>query len=360
MNIAYYITAHGFGHGVRSTDILRALAAARPDVKLHVVTDLPDGLLRGRLAGCDYTLRAGRFDVGMVQIDSVRVDLEATRRRVRRLLDSAAELVAGEQQWLEAKGMERVVCDVPALPLVAAARAGISGIAVGNFTWDWIYEPFGWAAEVAAFRLAYAEATLALRLPFAPVFEPFRRVKDVGLVASPGEARRAAISERTGADAGKTWALLSFSTLEWDASARAALGACDHIEWFTIEPFGDDWTGSRPVNMRTIRRADFVVPDLFASVDVVVTKPGFGVLSDCVVNDKPMVWVDREGFRETPVLVRALKEVLRQVEIPAEDLYAGRLAAAVCAALDAPRPVGRVKRGGAAEAARFILETRMD
>lgn len=355
MKIAYYITAHGFGHGVRSTDVLRALVAARPDAKLHVVTDLPDGFLRGRLEGCTYALRRGRFDVGMVQIDSVRVDQAATRVRVRGLLDSADRLVTGECEWLEAKGIERVVCDVPAVPLVAAARVGVPGIAVGNFTWDWIYEPFGWTEEVAAFRAAYAEATLALRLPFAPVFEPFRRVEDVGLVASPGTARRAAIAERTGADVGKVWALLSFSTLGWDASALAALGREVGMEWFVIEPFGDEWTAGRPENLRSIRRVDFAVPDVFASVDVVVTKPGFGVLSDCVVNDKPMVWVDREGFRETPVLVKALKEVLRQVEISEEALYAGRLGPAIRRALEAGRPTGRVATGGAAEAARLIF-----
>ena len=68
-HIAYYVTAHGYGHGVRSCDVLGALLAAHPATKITVTTDLPESFLRSRLPCTDGRLvvRPGAFDVGMVQ-----------------------------------------------------------------------------------------------------------------------------------------------------------------------------------------------------------------------------------------------------------------------------------------------------
>ena len=56
--IAYYITAHGYGHGTRSGDVLRALHRLCPEQPVIVITDLSRDFLNSRLAGCDnLTLR---------------------------------------------------------------------------------------------------------------------------------------------------------------------------------------------------------------------------------------------------------------------------------------------------------------
>src|SRR5262245_28440444 len=92
--LAYYITAHGFGHGVRSCDILRAFNQSYPDVPVTVVSDLPASFLRHRLPSAANSFRAASFDVGMVQLDSVRIDLPATLRKVEALYARREEHVA--------------------------------------------------------------------------------------------------------------------------------------------------------------------------------------------------------------------------------------------------------------------------
>ena len=78
--IAYYVTAHGYGHGVRSTDILNALFETSPSVEITVVSELPVWFLESRLKFSPRSIRAKSFDVGMVQLDSVKVDLKATAK----------------------------------------------------------------------------------------------------------------------------------------------------------------------------------------------------------------------------------------------------------------------------------------
>ena len=55
LHIAYYITAHGYGHGVRSSDIIGALLAAHPAVSITVTTACRN-FLRSRLPDGDGRL----------------------------------------------------------------------------------------------------------------------------------------------------------------------------------------------------------------------------------------------------------------------------------------------------------------
>lgn len=355
MKIAYYVTAHGFGHAVRSSDIMRAMHFAERGSSLNVtiVSNVPDPFWLNRfgdLEGLHWKRRPGSFDIGMVQVDSVRVDIPATRERVRQLLQRRPALIEQERDWLVREGIDLVVCDVPAIPIEAAHVAGIRAVAVANFTWSWIYGEFGWEEEIRAFEAGYCLADLCIETPFAGGLEVFPNRVQVGLLAKPGVNVRSKIARQTEADPTLPWVLLSFSALEWNASALAEVEALCGYQFFTIEPLG--WPGM--ANIFQIPRRDIRVTDIFASVDIVLTKPGFGATSECIVNQRPMVWVDRTGFRETPVLVAEIKRLLKQVEIAESDLYAGRLGAALAAVQNASDPVEVLPLDGAETAVRAM------
>jgi L-arabinokinase len=352
-SIAYYVTDHGYGHGVRSSDVLNALHRAAPEVALQVVTGLPEAFLRNRV-GAPFRWREARFDSGMFQLDSVRVDLDRSLAAAHAITERRRDLVAAETAWLREHGVGAVVCDVPAIPLEAARALGLPALALSNFSWSWIYGEFadrpGWAEVIRAFEEGYQAADAVLSLPFSEPFSSFAQRIPVPLLAHPGRADRARLAAQTGADPAKSWVLLSFTTLEWDEAALLEVRAAREFEFFTLRPLA--WDGP---NLHPVRRESFAVPDLFATVDAVLTKPGYGVLSECLVNRKPMVWVDRDHFRETPLLVAAIRRHLAQAEIPSADLYAGRLVPALHAALAATPAEPPPPAGGDAVCAAEIL-----
>jgi hypothetical protein len=358
MHIAYYITAHGYGHGVRSGDILGALRAADPGVQITVTTDLPEGFLRSRLGNANGRLkvRPGAFDVGMVQKDSIRVDVEATLMEALALVADRPQRIDSEAEMLRDAGADLVVADIPAIPLEAAAAAGIPAAAVGNFSWDWIYAPFvardpRWRHVIHMFETGYRQAKLLLKLPFAPAMPVFPRQVELPLLAKPGQSRRRELAGLTGADPGKRWVLLSFTTLDWDEAALQAVEQLADHEFFTVKPLA--WPGRR--NVHAVNREVLGFADVLASCDAVVTKPGYGILSDCVANAKPMVYTEREDFIEYPLLERELQRFLKNVHIPAVDLYAGRLGAALAAIETAPEPREQLAGGGAEQAAEILM-----
>jgi L-arabinokinase len=354
-SIAYYITAHGYGHGVRSCDVIRALLREAPEIRLQVVSDLPVDFLNSRLDLPMDAYRAGSFDVGMVQLDSIRVDVPETLNRVRSLVRRRSTLIESERNYLREKEVDLVVCDIPSFPMEAARAEGLPVVAVGNFAWDWIYEEFvaqdpAWSGVVEAFQEGYAGADVLLRLPFAEPMKIFSRQEDVPLVASRGVGRRDEIAEAYHRDAGKAWVLLSFTTLDWDARALAAVERLDDYEFFTVLPLA--WPGR---NFCAVDRHRFSFSDVIASCDLVVSKPGYGILSECVVNDKPLIYAERENFREYPVLEKAIKKHLRHVHIPSEDLYRGALTKYLSAAGSCPPAPEPLATGGDVIAARRIL-----
>lgn len=355
-SIVYYVTAHGYGHGVRSCDIIRALRREAPDVNIVVVSDLPVDFLRSRLDLPLEAYRAGSFDVGMVQLDSIRVDVDETLWRVQALLARREALIEQERAFLRAHQAGLVVCDIPSIPIEAARTEGLPVVAVGNFAWDWIYEEFvdrdpAWVTAVQAFRAGYAQADVLLRLPFAEPMTAFPRQENMPLVATPGTSRREEIAAAYHIDPTKSWVLLSFTTLDWNDEARRRVEQMEDYVFLTVLPLG--WPGK---NFCAVNRHDFSFSDVIASSDVVVSKPGYGILSECVVNDKPLVYAERENFREYPVLEAALKRHLRHRHIPAAELYAGRLETHLEAARAAPPATEPMTGGGDVMAARRMLE----
>ncbi len=353
--IAYYITAHGYGHGTRSCDILNALHAMAPDVETIVKTDLPESFMRSRLPR-GIELRKGAFDTGLVQKDSIQVDLEASLHALEALHQRERELIEHEAAFIAAENIGVVVSDIPAIPLAAAQLAGIPNIATSNFGWNWIYGEFAeqdprWRPHVEWIRDVYQKTELLLRQPFAEKMESFPNQIDLPLLAKPGTSQRDLVSKATGADANAKWALLSFTSLNLSSAAVDHIAANKEWTFFTVEPLA--WEGS---GIHCIPRSTTPFANMVASMDVVVTKPGFGIVSECIANNKPIIYSDRANFREYGILIECIGRYCRNAFISTAELYSGQLERALSTIESAPQPIEAIERGGAELAAGIILE----
>jgi L-arabinokinase len=265
-------------------------------------------------------------------------------------------LVDQERRFIESHGIEVVVVDIPAIPLEAAAGLGIPGVAVGNFSWDWIYAAFQdqdprWAMIRTHFATGYRDAELLLRLPFADEMSAFCRVEDIPLVASPGQSRRAEIAEKTGAPPDQRWVLVSFTTLDWDERALDQVARIQDHQFFTVRPLS--WQRR---NIHAIDREVIPFSDVLASADAVLSKPGFGIVSECVANRKPLIYAERTDFQEYSILETGIRQFLKHVRISAGSLYRGELVEALQALWRSPEPQKSLPLGGDLIAAHRILQ----
>jgi L-arabinokinase len=324
---------------------MRALEVRDPDGRIIVRTHAA-GWLFERAAPASIERHAIDVDPGVVQIGALRIDEDATVRAARAFYASFDERADAEAAWLSRAGADVVVGDVPPLAFAAAARAGIPSVAISNFTWDWIYEAYGGFAREAPHVLpviaqAYAHATRTLRLPLHGGFASMTRVEELPLVArlslrDPGSTRRA-----LGVSAGQTLVLVSFggSAVELPLdrvrrSGRLAVLAPQHADL----------------------PDDLGFEDLVAAADVVVGKPGYGIMSECAANGASLLYTSRGRFAEYDVFVAGMPALLRCRYIPQADLFGGRWTDAIDALLAQPRPE-RPRADGADRAAERILES---
>ncbi|MEW6220733.1 MAG: hypothetical protein AB1634_14545 [Thermodesulfobacteriota bacterium] len=354
--IASYITPHGFGHAVRACAVLRAIHRLAPQVQLTVVTDLDRSFLENYLPGIPFRLRQRVLDVGLVQRDSVRFDLAASLDRLRRLRAEAGALVAAERAFLQAAGVRLVVADVPFLAVQAAAAAGIPAVAVSNFSWDWIYQDYAaadpdWAEIVAWVTDCYRPCNLVLQLPMGQVSAAFRHRLPVPLVASTNRLSGAAVRARLGLAADDKVCLIAFGRLDLPAEAIARLAQLGDWRFLFRRPVAL----SLPNGVEA-RDWDLSFPDLVAAASVVISKPGYGVVSDCLAQAKPLVWCQRGPFAEVPYLLAAVRTHLPEAELATAALYAGDWGPALAAALAQPPgpPVERLD--GAEVCARLLVD----
>jgi hypothetical protein len=96
--------------------------------------------------------------------------------------------------------------------------------------------------------------------------------------------------------------------------------------------------------------------DIVAAVDVVMTKPGYGIISECVANQTALLYTSRGRFREYEVLVREMPRYLRCGFIDHADLFAGRWADALDRVLAMSPPAEQPATNGADVVAGLILD----
>jgi hypothetical protein len=102
-----------------------------------------------------------------------------------------------------------------------------------------------------------------------------------------------------------------------------------------------------PANVLVLHEtpADYV--SLLAACDVVVTKPGYGIVADTLANRGAMLYTERGPFREYDVLVRALSTLFRARHVSQDELLAGRLGPHLDALLGMSAPAPGARTDGA-------------
>ncbi len=343
-----YASSHGYGHLTRLGEVLRAVRARAPRLPLAVVAAAPEWLVRAAVPG-PISVRAVECDVGLAQRDALAIDEPLTAERCRAFEASWEARIEAEAGFLRARGARAVLADIPPLAFAAAARARIPSIGLGNFSWDWIYRHLDGrqpaltaSAELAA--SAYGRAALLLELPFAGDLSAFPRRVAVGLVARRPRVERAEARRRLGLGAGPA-VLLSFGGIGLPSLSRAAMAEDSRLQLLFPEDLG-------PARLAALGLG---YPDAVGAVDVVVSKPGYGIVSDAIGAATRLVYTERGDFPEYPIMVQEMPRWLACVHVSNDDLRAGRIAEPVLRVLDLPMPP-TPDLGGAERAAARVLE----
>jgi hypothetical protein len=352
--LAYYITPHGFGHAIRSLEVIRHLMMFDPTLEVTIISDLPQFLIEQNLHK-PVRVRKKRLDIGLVQRDSLQFDLEATLVSLESLYERRDEMMEEETEFLMQNEIRMVVSDIPSAPFYASSACGIPGVGLGNFTWDWIYTAYGasdrrWRPLVEWIKEGYRHCDLFLQLPMHGDCSVFPTIQDVPLIARKSQRDPRKTREILGCDPQQKAYLISFFALELDEDALRRIERIDCATFFYKHPIH-----YRLKNGRSLDGLDLSYADAVAAMDGVITKPGYGIVADCLAHGTPIIYSDRGFFPEYEILVRELERGLNAIYLPSEDLYAGRWESAIRRLGKKPDQRPAIRVDGAGVCAQIIL-----
>lgn len=360
---AFYISGHGFGHTSREIEVINALGARRPDLTIVVRTSAPRWLFE-RTARVPITLIAGECDTGVVQIDSIRLDESATIQRADAFHETLDSRARDEAVLLAAHDARLVISDAPPLGCAAAAAAGVPSVVLTNFTWDWIYEGYsghlaGAPALLPSIRAAYRHAEAAWRLPMHGGFATFDTIVDVPFIARHARHPREEVRAALDLPYDRPLVLSSFggyglsgfdvTTLDCLTSYAVVITHLDETDEVTDAP-----AGVHQISESRLYGSGLHYEDLVAASDVVATKPGYGIIAECIANETGVLYTSRGRFVEYDALVEAMPQYVRCGFIDHEDLFAGRWRSTLDRIMDSPPPPKHPETNGADAIAEMI------
>ncbi len=351
MNIVYYITGHGYGHTVRSIEIIKALLGKNTNI--FVRTSAPQWLFNDLNKIRYYE---NHLDFGAIQQDSFSIDKQQTLEKYADLISNKDQLLTGEINFLKENKINLVVSDIIPFAFDAAKETTIPAIAVGNFSWDWIYQ--AWISEYHQYKFviddiqqSYKKADILLRLPFYGDMSVFPKIKDVSLVGRKASMDKTSVLQKLGLH-NHTKKIVLLALREQDLA---------DVNWEKIESItGYTFiSSSRKIkcsNIQFFQEGLLPFQDILNACDMVISKPGYGIVSETIINQTPILYIPRKDFAEEKVLQDVLQKECVSEKLLYDDFKNGAWEQSLKNIAQKPIKWAGYSLQGAAEIAGFIFK----
>jgi hypothetical protein len=318
------ISGHGYGHAAQVVPVLNALSAIVPGLTAILRTTVPASFFHNRLT-IQWTLSPAQQDIGCIQDGPLKIDIDATWAAHHHFHETWEERLSHEVAAMQAASPALVIADTPYLAIEAGSRAQIPTVALANFTWDLVLEEFCYAPDhsqqqlIQCIRGSYAQADMALRVTPAPRIDAFPHMIDIGSIANPASPDRDRLASALALAPNERTVLVGFGGIPLTSLPL------EHME--QLRPYRFLFDGPVPPGYSRVHSTEtlpFSFKTLLASVDVIMTKPGYGTIVEAVMLQQPIIYVRRYNFVDEPPLVDYLHHYGRGVELSIDDFTRGQ------------------------------------
>jgi len=323
------ISGHGYGHAAQVVPVLNALGVLVPNLTVILRTLVPAAFFTDRLR-VPWTLQPVQQDIGCIQQGPMHIDVAATWEAHARFHADWSPRLQREVAAIRSAGPRVILADTPYLAIRAGAEAGVPTVCLANLTWHDILIPFmdGTRPDqrdiLSEIGGHYAVAGSALRIAPGLPLSPISNVTNIGAIAELAVPVRDELRKRLELLDDERLVLVGFggvplTSLPWDA--MEAMRGYRFIV--------DDPMTRRSSRIFSLGSLPYHFRSLIPSVDVIMTKPGYGTVVEAVAAQAPVVYVRRYNFADEQPLVEFLERYGRSCELSREAFQAGKWQAAL-------------------------------
>lgn len=353
--LLFYVSGHGYGHARRMTQVIGEILARRPDFKIIARTAAPPAVFQPLAASM---IEPSEIDCGMVEADPLTIDAERTLTKLLDFMKRREAIASTEVDFVRTARPELIISDIPFLAGDVSERTGVRCIGISNFSWDWIYDELFVDNPVyrpisAQIRDAYLKFDHLLELPFGKI-GPKLPIQQVPLIAPQRRREKNEILSRLGISSDDNRPRVLFGT-RGGVSPQVLRAASEELpDMLLIFPHALPADMPRnTIGVELSPSLDF--SDLLAISDVVVSKLGYGIVSECVASKVRLVYPRRTGFAEDRITESQMQAYVPIQEIPRENYLAGRWAHSIREVLAKPMPTAVIEANGAQVCAEHII-----
>jgi len=322
-NILACISSHGFGHLGMTSPLLNALVE-QMDVSLIVRCTLPENIIRKRIH-VPFELIPEKSDFGMVMTSAIDIDYSASFKSYVNFHDNWEENLDKEKESLRRISPDLIISNIPYITIVAAKELGIPCVAYCSLNWASIFEYCFKDRKEAIpilkqIRAAYSDANSFI-CPAPSMDMPFlKNIHRIGPIAEIGESKKSQI-------------LNGFFDSNYEKLVMISPGGIDTEinlnEWPKLP--GIAWLVSWDDkldrdDMLSTNQLNDSFTDVLTSCDAIISKPGYGIVSESVCNAVPALFVKRGDWAEEPFLVNWWLKNGNALEVSREDFFQGNVA----------------------------------
>ena len=349
MRLLVDISPHGYGHLSQIAPVVNELRRRLPSLELLIRTTVPRKQVASRVEGAFAYLEHAP-DFGMEMASALEVRAEASFRRYQALHQDWDAVVAREARAVARLAPDLLLGNVPYLSLAAARAAGVPAVALCSLNWADIFWHYcrgfsGADAIYAQMQEAYRSAELFLQpRPHMPMGWLDNR-RSIAPIALRGQCRREELDARFGLEGPERLVLVAMGGMPFTLPTE---------RWPRLP--GVHWlftSGERHPDEVPVSESGMSFADVLASVDVVLTKPGYGTFAEAGACGVDVLYVSRGGWPEEPYLLEWLRAHARVAELGRERLLQGDFTGALTTLAEMPRRRAAVA-GGEHEATELI------
>ncbi len=308
-NICFYISDYGYGHASRDIAIIRKFINENKDVKIFVKTEGPYNFVRQSLPQKNVEVIQTKNDIGVVfKENSVSVDIERTKKMLEEWLALWNGYIQSERRFCENHNIDLILSDIVPQPFIVADELDIPSIAISNFTWHYIfYNLFGDTPATERIKEAYQCADVALVLPFNEDmdFLKFKKKKEISMVSREISVDRRDMRRKCSVSDDELLVYVGVG-LSFDSSFMRRMKKIDvsNVKFLVSSnaelPFE---------NTIKIPKGETETQNYIGMCDLVVSKTGYGTVSEAVRAKIPMFLLKREGFKEDELIGNKVEEL---------------------------------------------------
>lgn len=316
------VSAHGLGHLGQTAPLLTALQAYDPALKIILFSSLPAHTVRSFIpAGVELVAAPEHVTIAMQ--GPLRVNIEETVARFTQWHQHYREHCQAYCDIVSALKPDLVLSNVDYTILSAARKLDIPAIAMCSLNWADILRPLmrddvRMQAVCDEISAVYRQAEHFIRVsPGMPMADLDNRVSVAPLARS---GTRHSLQSMLGLPNNTHMVMFSLGGIEQELDiAHWTLPDNTHC----IIP--DSVRSASPVFFTRLADTGLCYIDALASVDVLVTKPGYGNFCESWKNKTAVIYVRRDSWPEETVLLDWIHRQCPAVELSQEHFSAGDL-----------------------------------